>query len=307
MRSAASRAVLARVRVPASTANLGPGYDALAAGVDLGLEVTAQHAGGAPRVTTTGEGADELPTDGTNLVWRAVEAYCAHVDAPPPDVALEVTNPIPLERGLGSSSAAAVAGLVLARELVGRPVDDRDLLRLAVAFEGHPDNAAAALHGGLVVCLGTEVLRLVPSDALQPVLLVPTSRQSTAAARQVLPEHVSLRTAAANGARTAAVVAGLTGLVPLTPAAMVDELHEPPRFEVMPATGGLVEDLRAAGIAACLSGAGPSALAVIANGDRAALDVIAERAGTAFEVRPSGWSRGGATALPPDQGRPVEP
>ena len=137
--------------VPASSANLGPGFDALAVALDVQLEArTAPR--GARRVVTSGHGAGELPDDESNLVWQSLAACCEHVGAPVPDCSLVVDNAIPLERGLGSSAAAAVAGLVLGRALAGAPLDDDELVDLATELEGHPDNAAAALLGGLVLC-----------------------------------------------------------------------------------------------------------------------------------------------------------
>jgi homoserine kinase len=141
--------MLARVRVPATTANLGPGFDAFGAAVALHLEVEAPARGG-PRVEVKGEGAGELPADESNLAWRALVAACDHMSADVPDVSLRMRNPIPLERGLGSSAAAIVGGLHLGRVLVDGPLSDRDMIVLAAELEGHPDNVAPAVLGGLV-------------------------------------------------------------------------------------------------------------------------------------------------------------
>ncbi|MCA1713533.1 MAG: hypothetical protein LC789_18615 [Actinobacteria bacterium] len=148
------------VRVPATSANVGAGFDALGVALSLHLHATVGEDRGADRVVTDGEGADELAVDDTNLVWTSFAAFCAHVGAPVPDVTIHLRNDVPLERGLGSSSAAIVAGLGLARAHLGAAVGDRELVALATDLEGHPDNVAPA---GVVVGRGTVGLRVDPS------------------------------------------------------------------------------------------------------------------------------------------------
>ena len=284
----------AHVRVPATSANLGPGFDSF--GVALGLHLTAEAVSPGPeRVVTAGHGAGELPTDEQNLVWRSLAHYCRNAGSEVPDVSVQVNNPIPLERGLGSSSAAAVAGLALGRELVSPGVSGADLVDLAAHFEGHPDNAAPAVLGGVVACVDGHPYRFEPVAQLAPVVCVPTTRQSTAQARRVLPQQVSLADAAANGARAAVLLAGLAGAAPFDPAVMVDVLHEPARFAVMTASGSLVSDLRDRGIAACLSGAGPSVLAVVTGADQAA--AVADTAGSGFSTHRLTWDLAGVTPV----------
>lgn len=296
--------LLVGVSVPATAANLGPGYDALGVALAIPLVVVAGPRREA-RVTSTGFGAGELPTGDDNLVWRGVLAWCDHVGAEPPEVSVQVRSAIPLERGMGSSSAAAVAGLVLGRALVGGDGSARDVLAMATALEGHPDNAAAAILGGLTLCLPDGGLhRVAPDDGLRPVLVVPADRQSTDEARGLLPAEVPLATAAGNGARAAATFSGLAGLVPLTVEAMTDHLHEPTRLALMAGTGEVVSALREAGVPASLSGAGPAALAILPARDDDALgrlrDVVAEAAGgTAVEVLPTAWDLSGAVTCPP--------
>lgn len=284
--------VIAGVDVPASCANLGPGFDALAAAVDVYLQVRAVPFAGT-RVTSAGEGAGELPGDERNLIWRALEAFCRWAGTDVPAVALAADNAIPLERGLGSSAAAAVAGLALGRALTGAPAASRDLIRLAAELEGHPDNAAAALLGGVVLCEGERVTRFEPSAALVPVLCVAEERQATEAARGLLPATVPLADAAANGARAAAVLAGLVGLAPLPAATMVDALHEPARLGAMAGSGRLVAALRGAGVPACLSGAGPSVLALVTAAGPP-VGQLAAVAGDGWTVRRAAWQRAGA-------------
>lgn len=284
------------IEVPASSANLGPGFDALAAALDVALTVTAVPRD-ERRVIPNGLGADELPTGDDNLIWRALLAYCGQFDVSPPDISLRTDNDIPLERGMGSSAAAAVGGVYLGRALLQAGGTDDDLIGLATQLEGHPDNAAAALLGGLVVCADGHARRLEPSPRLRPVVCVPDARQSTKTARGVLPSSVSLADAAGNGARTAMVLAGLSGHAAWEPSLMHDVLHEPARFEVMPESGALVGALRSAGIGACLSGAGPSVLAIVTVEDRSAAGVVEAAAGDGWTVRPISWHRRGASKV----------
>lgn len=286
------------VQAPASCANLGPGFDTLAVAVDLPMTVWTEAPRADRRVQLHGEGATELPDGDDNLVWRALVAYCDWAGMAVPDVSLGADSAIPLERGLGSSAAAAVAGAALGRAVTGGGGADADLLGIAAAFDGHADNVAAALHGGLAVVADERAYPLVPTDALQPVLCVPEQRQATTSARGLLPETVPLADAAATGARAALVVTGLCGAGVLEAGMMRDVLHEPARFEAMPQTGTVVAALRHAGIPACLSGAGPTALAVVGAGDRHAAARVAHLVGDGWQVRTSRWHRAGAATVP---------
>lgn len=282
------------VQVPATSANLGPGFDALAAALDVRMHVwTADRV--ERRVLVEDPGADELPSGDDNLVWRAFLAYCQWAGVAVPDLSLRTASHIPLERGMGSSAAAAVAGAVLARARTGGGGSDDELIGLVAELEGHADNAAAAMLGGVVLCLGGRSYRFPPAEYLRPVLCVPEMRLATSAARGLLPEMVPHADAAANGARTALVLAGLVGAATWEPGAMTDVLHEPARFAAIPASGHLVTVLRAQGVGACLSGAGPSVLAITALDDDAALDAIRSAAGQGWEILPCHWDRAGAS------------
>ena len=291
------------VAVPATSANLGPGFDAfgLALSVTLRASVAERED---RRVVSTGDGAEELPTGEDNLVWRAFTAYCERFGVAVPDVTLVVGNDIPLERGMGSSSAAAVAGITLARAFTKGGGTNQDLIDLAAQFDGHPDNVAPAVLGGLVVCVGGTAHRLEPSARLRPVVCVPETRQNTHEARGVLPESIPLGEAAANGARAAVVLAGLAGAMAWQPAAMTDALHEPVRLKVMAGSGALVEALRAEGVGACLSGAGPSVLAVVPRADAGAVARVEAAAGEGWRVLPLEWNRHGAEVCPPSAALP---
>ncbi len=212
----------------------------------------------------------DVPRGPEHLVVRAMEAAFAHVGARPTGIRLTCTNAIPHARGLGSSSAAIVGGLALGGHLVGQPLDERDLLVLATKLEGHPDNVAAAIHGGFTIAwtepTGPQVLRL---DAQLPVtVLVPPTPVSTDMARRLLPARVPHADAASNAGRAALLVAALQGRPELLMAATEDLLHQPYRAEAMPQSYELVQELRAVDVAAVISGAGPTVLGVRARACR---------------------------------------
>jgi homoserine kinase len=311
------------VSVPATTANLGPGFDAyglalrdprVGTGDDRGvasLVVRSVPRGSQDeRVVCAGEGVGEVATGDDNLVWRSLVAFCEHHDVPVPDVALRTDNGIPLERGLGSSSAAIVAGLTLARaltaEVVDVPVGDLDVVGLADRLEGHPDNVAPAVLGGLVACAtdadgGLVVRRVNPAPTLRPAVLVPTNRQATTSARAVLPDALPRREVAIQAARSGHVLAALSGVWPVAVGATGDLLHEPARFAAMPASGEVVRQLRASGVHAWLSGAGPSvAVALDGPGEGKAGDVGAIAADNGFTVHRLEVDLAGALPCPDD-------
>lgn len=250
------------VRVPATSANLGPGFDSFGVAVDLHL-VARLVPSGDRRVTTRGEGAEELSSDDDNLVWRAYRRFGEAAGIELPDGSIEIDNAVPLERGLGSSSAAIVAGLGLARAASELPWSDLDLARLATELEGHPDNVVPAILGGLTVCARRDdgqlvVRRINPHPALRPVALIPTTRQSTVAARSVLPSALDPTAAAEQAARAGHVVGALAGLWPADVGLAGDRLHEPARLAGMGTAGAVLGALRSAGVHAWLSGAGPT-------------------------------------------------
>ena len=258
------------VQVPATTANLGPGFDAFGLAIDLYLTVrTVPPDGQSERVRTVGGvGCGTLATDDSNLVWRAFVAFCEYHDVEVPDVAMVAHCEVPLERGLGSSSAAIVAGLSLARALTGVRIGDRELVTQASVLEGHPDNVAPALLGGLVACAvdddGNVIVRRVnPAPHLRPVALVPTASMATTAARAVLPDMLPRAAVAEQAARAGHVLAALSGTWPMAVEVAGDRLHEPSRLAVMGPSAEVVTALRTAGVHAWLSGAGPSVLAAV--------------------------------------------
>jgi homoserine kinase len=256
------------VRVPATTANLGPGFDALGLALTLynRLEVELIPAG--LEIEIRGEGAGRLPTDETNLTYRAFRRVFDWHGAPIPPVRMTGENQVPLSRGLGSSAAAVIAGLVAGNELAGRVLSAEQLLHLATAMEGHPDNVAPALFGGFTAaCLaesGVAWARLEPPAALRAVVVIPEREVPTAQARAALPETVPREDAVLNVGRTALLVAAFaTGELALLRPAMRDCLHEPYRAFLIPGMSQALEAAREAGaLGAALSGAGSTLLAL---------------------------------------------
>jgi len=261
------------VEAPASSANLGAGYDCI--GVALGLmnRIEVEVRGwsrGEVELSVDGEGSGELAADGTNRCVQGIQAALREVRGELPEGIgwrIEMHNEIPLARGLGSSAAATVAGLVAGNALLGEPLTSADLLRLATAIEGHPDNAAAALLGGFTVSApvdgAVEALRFDAPRDLRAVLFIPDLRLPTADMRAALPAKVPLVDAVANLTRVAVGVAGMaTGRSDLLRVLTVDRLHEQYRAKIYPQMPQLIEAARGAGaIGACLSGAGSTILA----------------------------------------------
>jgi len=274
------------VQVPATSANLGAGFDAFGLALDLHLAArTWPMDDGAARVTNRGLGADSLPTDDTNLVWRSFCTACAAFDKDVPDVRLEVTNRIPLERGLGSSSAATVAGIVLARAVTGARVGERELVALAAGIEGHPDNVAPAILGGLVAGArgpeGFVVRRINPLPGHVAFAFVPEASQSTDASRSTLPDGLRREDVVDQVARAGHVLVGLTGAWGIDATLVGDRLHEPVRSPGLPDGGALLEGLRADGATAWLSGSGPVIIALAREGDEKAVASAQVRAAAA--------------------------
>jgi homoserine kinase len=291
----------------------------------------------------SGEGADAAAAGERHLVVRAMRAgFAAVAGGQPPGLALRCVNAIPQGRGLGSSAGAVVAGLLAARALAGargpepsgsgvsaawirspepsgsgasaagvlseEPLPDDALLALAAKLEGHADNAAACLAGGLTVAwnpgTGPRAVRLDPLPAIVPVLCVPAESMPTTAARRALPPTVPHADAAANAGRAALLVTALTQAPDLLLDATQDVLHQPYRAPLMPPTADLIGRLRGAGIAAVLSGAGPSVLAFTVHGKTpgpSKVDSIAGQAGRQWHVSPLDVDRQGATiaSVPP--------
>ncbi len=269
------------VRVPASSANLGPGFDTLGLALCLYNRMTVGLSDGPTRVEVRGEGEGVLESGPDNLVVRAAHRLYAEVGQAPPPLSVRLENAIPVSRGLGSSSTAIVGGLAAANALLGDPLDRDAVLGLAVELEGHADNVAPALCGGLQVCCVTPsgLLRVPvhPPAGLRAVVCIPDARVSTERARRALPDHYSRADAVYNISRAALLVAALsTGRLDVLRPAMEDRLHQPYRASLVPGFTAAVEAALAAGASgACLSGSGSTMLALCTGGETAIGEAMA--------------------------------
>ncbi|HHX84532.1 MAG TPA: homoserine kinase [Actinomycetales bacterium] len=256
------------VEVPASSANLGPGFDAL--GVALGLydRITVTVIESGLELAVTGEGEGDVPLDASHLVAKAVEAGLRAGGVGVPGVRIECVNAIPHSRGLGSSASAAVGGLVAADGLMGRVLRTEHLVQLSSEFEGHPDNAAASVLGGVVISwtersevdVRYRAVRMEVDPSVVATVLVPSETSSTAQTRGLLPETVPHSDAAFNASRAALMSVALASHPEFLLAATEDRLHQPYRAPALVGTTRWVGRLRERGLAATVSGAGPTVL-----------------------------------------------
>jgi homoserine kinase len=281
------------VRVPATVANLGPGFDALGAAIRMHLEIDIEPRRDSVDVFIEGEGAEALPADETNLVIRSMNTFFDYVGRRPPGFAVHVKNPIPLGSGLGSSAAAVVGGLFAARAVTSRTVPQTEMVELATSLEGHPDNIMPALLGGLVVCYRGQdgdlrSFRLEPSPRLVPILAVPAEGFPTEEARKALPADVAFSDAQFTASRAALLVAAMSAGAgsEILAEAMNDRLHEPHRLKLMPETAAVHSELRDSGLAVALAGAGPSLLVVVPRPESA---TRSEQVRRICRERRAGW------------------
>jgi homoserine kinase len=255
------------VHVPASTANLGPGFDCLGLALDLWNKTTFHLDGVGIQVKVTGLGSQSLPTDGRNLIASSALKLFSSLNLPAPKgLLIECDNSIPLDSGMGSSAAARMTGLLGANLLLGSPCSPEEIFGLATDMEGHPDNVGASLFGGLVLVTMVAGKPLVHRYDLEPLSIsvaLPKMYLSTDSARAALPRVVPLKDAVFNIGRTAFVVEAFrSGDMQLLGQVMEDRLHQPYRYKLIPGAEAAVEAaLRAGAAAAALSGAGPSIIA----------------------------------------------
>ena len=268
------------VRVPATSANLGPGFDTLGLALSVHDELVVTVLPGPGLViVVAGEGAQDVPTDASHLVVRSMAYAFEACGRAMPGIRLEARNAIPHGRGMGSSGAAVVAGLLAAKGLLAGDVElgPETLLRLATELEGHPDNVAPALFGGLTIAWvddhGPQHKKLAVHRGVSPLVFVPDFTMSTSVARGLAPLQVTREDAVFNVSRSALLIAALTQSPELLMAATEDKLHQSYRAQAMPETDKLVRGLRAGGFAAVVSGAGPSVL-VLADGPGRRLDAV---------------------------------
>ncbi|BCV21466.1 homoserine kinase [Moorella sp. Hama-1] len=254
------------VRVPATTANLGPGFDTLGMALELFDELLIEQAT-TPQIIISGEGEASIPRGPENIAYRAARAVFTRAGVPPVPLKLEMHNSIPVARGLGSSAAALVGAIVGTNALLGEPLRPAELVNLATSLEGHPDNVAPAILGGLVVSAreGDQVIcrRLDLPAGLMTVVAIPQFSLSTRVSRGVLPASITLEDAVFNISRVALLLAAVAGGdLELMGKMMVDRLHQPYRLPLVPGMAGVFTAAREAGaLAVTLSGSGPSVIA----------------------------------------------
>ena len=283
------RAAPAKVRVSASSANLGPGFDSLGLALELYDVLAAQVADEkCLEVDVAGEGAEELRRDAKNLVVKAMNTAFDHMGGRPRGLRLSCANSIPHSRGLGSSSAAIIGGMALARALVlggQERLPDEKMLQLATDIEGHPDNVAAALYGGATIAWqgeeGARAVKVSPHPEISAVAFIPNAGISTSKARRLLPDTVPHADAARNAGRAALLVEAIEHHPEFLFDATEDSLHQQYRREAMPRSLSIVTKLRASGFAAFVSGAGPTVLLLHTSG---ANEGFMELAGSSFQI-----------------------
>ncbi len=253
-----------KVRVPATTANLGPGFDTLGLSLDLYNQIEVEEIEEGLEIEVVGYGKNELPINEDNLLYKAMVRVFEATTYYPQGIKLRLINRIPLARGLGSSAAAIVGGLVSANRLVGDILTKEELLHLAVEIEGHPDNVAPALLGGIVLSTikdGDVSYKKIDPPKIKAVLCIPDYQLSTAKAREILPEKVSFDDALFNISHTGLLVAGfLTNDYQLISQGLDDRLHQPYRQKLIPGLTELLKDelLQELALGITLSGAGPT-------------------------------------------------
>ena len=257
------------VRVPATTANLGPGFDCLGLALDIWNEIEFSVHGDTLNISIDGEGSDSLPKDASNLIYQCMEAVSKHASLPmPAGLQIKCRNSIPVSSGLGSSAAAVIAGLLGAKALLNLQIEDQELLKLALPFEGHADNISACLIGGLTISVVTPenlIVKKISIEPLQTVIALPEIRISTHQARAALPTLIPMHDVVFNIGRTALTVAALLeGEYDNLRISMQDRLHQPYRFGLIPgAEAAIAAALAAGAYGAALSGAGPSVIAFV--------------------------------------------
>ena len=254
------------VKIPATSANLGPGFDTLGMALAHYDDYSAEPTGSKLVIEIDGEGEKDAPRDESNLVFRAIKVVYDSMGKKVPALKLVCHNNIPHGRGMGSSGAAVAGGVMLAAGLFANEVEfsEQQLLEFATELEGHPDNVAPALFGGLTVAWvdeeGPHHKKLTTHRGLSPLVLVPSNQMSTSLARSLQPQSVPHTDAVFNVSRSALLVAALTQSPELLLAATEDRLHQNYRSSAMPETSELIASLRTKGHPAVVSGAGPSVL-----------------------------------------------
>ena len=261
------------VKVPASTANLGPGFDSLGMALSLYSWIELKHADKTV-FDLHGDGMEELPRDKSNLIYKIAQLVFKEAGVHLPELSIAMYSEIPLTRGLGSSASAIVGALVAANALIGSPLTDDKLFQMATALEGHPDNVGASLFGGIVVAAwdgkDAHAVRIEPHPELETLVAIPAFHLATEKARHALPETISMADAVYNVGRSSLLVAALaSGELGLIRHAMKDRLHQPYRAPLIPGMTATLERAADYGaLGAALSGAGPTLIAFVEAGSK---------------------------------------
>ncbi|MGW8380207.1 homoserine kinase [Streptomyces sp. ODS28] len=303
MAGPAFRAAAVRVRVPATSANLGPGFDTLGLALGLYDDVVVRVADAGLHIDIAGEGAETLPRGEDHLLVRSLRTAFDLLGGQPRGLEIVCANRIPHGRGLGSSSAAICAGIMAARAVTTggeAKLDETGMLELATEIEGHPDNVAACLYGGFTLAWtdagAARAIRMEPARSIVPVVFVPAKPLLTETARGLLPRTVPHVDAAFNAGRSALLVEAMTRRPELLLAATEDRLHQEYRAPAMTESTELVGRLRAEGVPAVISGAGPTVLAL--PEDSGAADKVARLAGEGWTANRLHLDTAGASVLP---------
>ncbi|MFZ9750823.1 MAG: homoserine kinase [Candidatus Nanopelagicales bacterium] len=293
----------AAVRVPATSANLGPGFDVLGLSLKYFDELSVEVSDGPDQVNVIGEGETELPTDDKHLVIRSMRAAFDFAGLKVPGLKLTCKNQIPHARGMGSSSAAIVGGIALARELMGAErLSIADFINLAGRLEGHPDNIAPCILGGMTIAWidneGHHAVKLDVHPDIVPVVSIPDFKVPTETARGLLPLRIAHDDAVFNLSRSSLMVYAMTKDPDLLFTATEDRMHQRQRADVMPQTLRAITELRSVGLPAVISGAGPTVLTLAAAGSASQVSEVLQRAGLGFKTITLGVEPDGVQALP---------
>ncbi len=265
---------MVKVRVPASTSNLGSGFDCFGLALKMYLTVEMELSRGALEISAVGEGSAEIPKDERNLIYQSAQKIFKKIGRPLPGLQIKIDNHIPLFRGLGSSGAATVAGLVGASQLCGANLSDEEILNLANEIEGHPENAAASLRGGLTINCVTDgwVLskKIFVDEALRAVMVIPELKISTPEARTVLPQTVTRENAVFNLQRSALLAHSfITRDYTTLKTAMQDRLHQPYRKRLIPGYDAFeTAGYQNGALGVCISGSGSAILGIVESTDQ---------------------------------------
>lgn len=295
--------VRAAVRVPATSANLGPGFDVLGLSLKYFDELSVEVSDGPDQVNVIGEGETELPTDDKHLVIRSMRAAFDFAGLKVPGLKITCKNQIPHARGMGSSSAAIVGGIALARELMGAErLSISDFINLAGRLEGHPDNIAPCILGGMTIAWidneGHHAVKLDVHPDIVPVVSIPDFKVPTETARGLLPLRIAHDDAVFNLSRSSLMVYAMTKDPDLLFTATEDRMHQRQRADVMPQTLRAMTELRSVGLPAVISGAGPTVLTLAAAGSASQVSEVLQSAGLGFKTITLGVEPDGVQALP---------